>query len=111
MCRELEVSEAGYYKWLKRLDKPYKHEALLGLIMNIHSENPDYGAYGIYLYLKHYHAYEGSASKVDYLYMKHNVRCKTKRKYPNGITKADKNAQVNENLLKQDFSASIPNTK
>jgi len=34
-----------------------------------------------------------------------------KKQYSKGITKADLSAQANENLIKQDFSAELPNRK
>ncbi|MFZ3100895.1 MAG: hypothetical protein WA113_01555 [Desulfitobacteriaceae bacterium] len=45
MCRVLEVSEAGYYKWLKNQGSPYKYEKLLAKIRQIRAENEDDGAY------------------------------------------------------------------
>lgn len=52
MCKVLQVSEAGYYKWLKRQSVPYKYDKLLAKIRQIGAENPDYGAYKIYLELQ-----------------------------------------------------------
>ena len=60
MCRVLQVSEVGYYKWLKRQSKPYKYDELLAKIRQIRADNPDYGAYRIYLHLQLYLGYTGS---------------------------------------------------
>jgi putative transposase len=43
MCKVLNISEAGYYKWLRRQSYPYKYDELLAKIRQIRAENPDYG--------------------------------------------------------------------
>ena len=52
MCTVLQVSETGYYKWLRRQSRPYKYDELLAKIRQIRADNPDYGAYRIYLDLQ-----------------------------------------------------------
>lgn len=41
MCKVLQVSEVGYYKWLKRESKPNKYDELLAKIRQIRADNPD----------------------------------------------------------------------
>jgi transposase InsO family protein len=110
MCRVLEVSEAGYYKWLKNQDSPYKYDKLLAKISQIRAENEDYGAYRIYLDLKLFHGYTQSYYLILKLCKLHHLMLK-KKYHAKGITKADPKAQVSENLIQQDFSASSPNQK
>jgi len=110
MCRVLQVSEAGYYKWVKRQSKPDKYHDLLAKIRQIRADNPDYGAHRIYLHLNLYEGYSGSYYLVLKLCKLHNLMLKKKR-YSKGITKADLAAQASENLIKQDFSAESPNQK
>jgi len=110
MCRVLGISEAGYYKWLKRQSKPYKYHDLLAKILKIRADNPDYGAHRIYLHLKIYEGYTGSYYVILMLCKTHHLMLK-KKHHAKGITKADLAAQANENLIKQDFSAALPNQK
>jgi transposase InsO family protein len=110
MCKVLNISETGYYKWLKRQSQPYKYDKLLAKIRQIRADNPDYGAYRIYLDLKLYHNYKGSYYLILKLCRMHHLMLKKKYR-PKGITQADPVAQASENLIKQDFSASSPNQK
>lgn len=81
MCTVLEVTRQGYNKWLKSQRKPYKHETLLAQIHEILAEDEENG-----------------------------LTVKKKRSL-NSLTKADKEAQKSENLIKQDFTAEEPNVK
>ncbi|MDD2496632.1 MAG: IS3 family transposase [Desulfitobacteriaceae bacterium] len=110
ICKVVHVSETGYYKWLRNRSKPYKYEDLLAKILQIRAENPDYGAHRMYLHLQLYDDYTGSYYLILKLYRTHNLMLK-KKHHAKGITKADPAAQVNENLIKQDFTAESPNKK
>lgn len=110
MCRVLKVSEAGYYKWLNQISRPYKYDELLAKIRQIRAENPDYGAYRIYLHLRLYQDYTGSYYLILKLCKMHHLMLKKKR-HSQGLTKADLAAQASENLIQQDFTASAPNQK
>jgi len=110
MCKVLQVSEAGYYKWSRRQSKPYKYDELLAKIRQIRADNPDYGAHRIYLYLRLYQGYTGSYYIILKLCKTHNLMLKKKHNC-RGITKADLAAQASANLIKQDFSAASPNQK
>jgi transposase InsO family protein len=101
---------AGYYKWFKRQSKPEKYEELLAKIRQIRAKNPDYGAHRIYLHLKLYECYTGSYYIILKLCKLNHLMLK-KKHYSKGITKADLTAQANENLIKQDFFAELPNQK
>ena len=99
MCKVLQVSEAGYYKWLKRQSMPDKYDKLLAKIREIRADNPDYGAYRIYLNLQLNHSYTGSyylilrLCRIYHLMLKKKHCCK-------GITKADPAAQASAKPLK-----------
>ena len=114
MCDVLDVTRQGYHKWLKAQGKPPKHEALLALIRQVleeDDENDDnYGVQRIFLALRNNKGYEGSYSTVCRVCRKNGITLPKKRK-PNGITKADQDAQKSEDLLKQDFTADAPNEK
>jgi transposase InsO family protein len=113
MCRVLSVTPQGYRKWLKSLDKPYKHAVLLAMIMQILNSDPEnkqnYGVERIFLALRN-SGYDYSRSTV-YRVCKENGLVLPIKKRPNGITKADSEAQKSENLINQDFTADEPNTK
>ncbi|KGP75192.1 transposase [Desulfosporosinus sp. Tol-M] len=110
MCEVLNVSEAGYYKWLRRQSIPYKYDELLAKIRQIRANTPDYGAYRIYLHLQLYQNYTGSYYLILELCKIHHLMLK-KKHHSNGITKVDRVAQASANLIKQDFTASSPNQK
>lgn len=110
MCKVLHVSETGYYKWLRHQTKPNKYDELLAKILQIRADNPDYGAYRIYLHLLLYQNYTGSYYIILKLCKIHHLMLK-KKHHTNGITKADLAAQASANLIKQDFTAELPNQK
>ena len=110
MCQVLRVSEAGYYRWLRTRERPYKYDDLLAKIRQIRAENTDYGAYRIYLVLQLFHGYTGTYYVVLKLCKLHQLMLK-KKYHAKGITKADPTAQASENLIQQYFSAAAPNQK
>jgi len=113
MAIVLGVSQQGYYKWLKREISPYKHEVLLANILEIRAkfqENENYGVKRLYLELKRKYEYKGSLRTIYRVCKENNLLIKKKRK-PNAITKADKEAQKSENIISQDFTAEEPNQK
>lgn len=97
------------------MNKPYRHADLLVQIKAMLDEDPEnkenYGASRVYLRLSQTaYNYTGSYSTV-YRVMKANNMLHKPKKNPNSLTKEDAEAQKSENLIKQDFSADIPNTK
>ena len=111
MCQLLWISESGYYRWRHYKAREDKYSVLLSKILKIRAKNPDYGSRRVFLELKLKHQYTGCYGTIRAIYRKNNLTLRLKHKQPNGITKSDKNAEVNENLIKQNFSASSPNTK
>ena len=110
LCEILSVSESGYYKHLRSLSQPGKHEKLLAQIYELlreDEENSNYGVRRIFSYLKLYKGYIGSYSTVWRVCKDNNLIIKRKR-ITRGITKADSAAQKAENLIKQDFTAQVP---
>ena len=47
MCQVLQISEAGYYKYLRQKAKPQKTESLLAKIYEIIQEEPENANYGV----------------------------------------------------------------
>jgi transposase InsO family protein len=114
MCEVLDVTRQGYNKWLKSQGKPYKHEALLALIKQVLKEDDEnaenYGVKRIFLALRNNKGYTGSYSTVCRVCRENGITL-PKKKNPNSLTKADKEAQKSEDLIKQDFTADRPNEK
>jgi hypothetical protein len=113
LCNAMSVSEAGYYKHLRKKPTPPKHAKLLAQIYEIINEEPENANYGVRrldkaLRLKK--SYTGSYSTVYRICKENNLMIKRRPK-PNGITKADSEAQKAENLIRQDFTAEKPNEK
>ena len=110
MCRLFRVTPQGYRKWRKNLDRPYKHAALLAMMQDILAEDPENENYGI---VRMYEAlrlrdFAGSQSKVARV-MRENGLIHERKRRPNSLTKAGKEAQKSDNLLKRDFLANEPN--
>ena len=109
LCRVLEVSESGYYRYLKNKDKPRK-DALLSAkmkeILDEHPCNDNYGAPRMKQALEQRGVTAG-LRRVTRL-MRLNGWLHTPRRRPKGLTKVDPEAMQAENLIKQDFSAEEP---
>jgi transposase InsO family protein len=113
LCHVLSISEAGYYKHLRTSPPPPKHANLLAQIYEILNEDPENANCGvrrIYNALRLTKGYKGSYGTVYRTCKENGLMIKRKHR-PNGITKADSEAQKAENLIKQDFTAEEPNRK
>ncbi len=113
MCKSLDVSETGFYKWKRTRNRPKAWQNLLVKIHEILDEYPDNDNYGIeriILALNQRGIKNNSRSTVIRAMRKGNLLHKSRRS-PNGLTKADKKAIRPENIIKRDFTASKPNEK
>lgn len=114
MCVVLGVTRQGYVKWLKSQGKAYKHEALLALIRQVLEEDSEngenYGVQRIFLALRNNKGYAGSYSTVCRVCRENSITL-PKKKSPNSVTEAGKEAQKRENLIQQEFTAQRPNEK
>lgn len=107
------MSTHGYCKWVKNRNKPYKYADLLAQtrqILNQDSENKNYGIVRMTEALRYQFDYAGSQSTVARV-MRENGLIHAKKRKPNGLTKADKEAQKADNLINRDFNATAPNEK
>ena len=112
VCKALNVSETGYYKWKRTRNKPRAWQLLLVKIHGILDEHPDNKNYGIdrvHIALQQM-GVTVSRSTVIRAMRKGNLLHKSRRS-PNGLTKADKKAQRPDNILKRNFTATRPNEK
>lgn len=115
-CRILHVSRQGFYQYLANKDRPWKYQPLADLMMGILAEdecNDTYGRIRMYqaLNLKHSGNIDIPSERTVYRIMEEIGISHHPRRKPNGITKADREAQKAGNLLKRDFSAEKPLTK
>ena len=117
MAEWLKVTPQGYYNYLKTLEKPYKYETLLAKMEEIINEdecNDSYGSIRMWeaLLLKKSLSIGDfpniPSERTVYRIMKQNDLIHEVKHKPNGITKADKQAQKSDDLLKRDFTAEKP---
>lgn len=112
-CRVLNVSRQGFYNYLKNRDKPWKYQPLADAMMDILAEDECNDTYGrermhqalLNKDLKDVHI---PSERTVYRIMKEIGISHMPKRKPNGITKADKEAQKSDDLIKRDFTAEAP---
>jgi transposase InsO family protein len=109
ICRVLEVSVSGYYRWVRRKDRPARDELLSAAIKAVLDEHPwndNYGVRRMQLAL----AQRGIRAGIRRLtrIMRENGWLHERKRHPKGLTKSDPEAMKAENLINQDFSAEKP---
>ena len=112
MCKVLGVSESGYYRYVSSKGKPGKDEVLSVAIKEIMDENPlndNYGVPRVQLALEQ-RGVKAGKRRITRI-MRENGWLHTPKRRPRGLTKADPQAKIIENLIKQDFGADAPFTK
>lgn len=114
-CRVLGVSREGFRKYLANRDKPWKYQSLADEMLEIIAEdecNDTYGRIRMYqaLCLRHPDGDIPSERTVYRIMERIGLIHKPKRK-PNGLTKADREAQKSDDQLKRDFTSDTPLTK
>lgn len=111
MCNVLEVSESGYHRFKKNMDKPKYNDILSATMEEIYTEHPwndNYGIERMQLALEQRGIKAGKRRIIKIMREKGWIH---KRRIPHGITKATTEVQEAENLIKQDFKADRPYTK
>ena len=112
-CRVLKVSRQAFRNYLRNKDAAWKYQPLADAMMDICMEdecNDTYGRIRMYqaLQLKQPDGVHIPSERTVYRVMeKVGLSHRPKRK-PNGITKADKEAQKSDDLIKRDFTAERP---
>ena len=111
LCRILDVSCQGYHKHIKNLDKPDKHAGLLAAIQAIGTEDEFNDTYGRPRLLDALllQGWSISESTLYRVLTKFGLLCKTNK--PKGLTKQDKEAYKNDDLLKGEKKEILPETK
>lgn len=111
-CEILEVSRQGFYDYLERKEKPWKHERLAEQILSVIADDECNNTYGRRrmteaLRLKFPNEKIPSESTIGRVMNEIGVSQPLRRK-PNGITKADRKAHKSDDLIKRDFRAEAP---
>lgn len=112
-CRMLDVSRQGFYDYLVAENQPWKYQEIAEAMKSIRAEdvcNDTYGRTRMRIALMQRLPEgtrvpcEGTIQKI----MNETGLGHSKRRKPNGITKAERNARKADNLIQRDFSADKP---
>ncbi len=109
LCAVLDVSEAGYYKYVRSLGRPDKDAFLSAQIQSIIDDdrnNDNYGVPRMKLALSRKGISIGVRRLTRLMKEMHLIHPKKRRPY--GLTKATGEIQERENLIKQSFYAKEP---
>jgi putative transposase len=108
MCKWLEVSRAGYYKWLNgESRRRAKHVALLKRILEIFEESREtYGCPRVYEQLRS-EGWKCNYKLVERLMSEHQISPTPKRKFKT-TTDSNHDLPIAPNLLDQDFVTQEP---
>jgi len=108
MCQVFEISESGYYRWLKNKSKPKARDLLsvkIQAILDKHTDNDNYGVNRMKSALEQ----EGIiVSKRTVYRAMSEMKLLHRRRTSHGTTKATTEIQEQENLIKRDFTAEKP---
>ena len=112
-CSVLNVSRQGFYNYLKNRNKPWKYQALADAMMGILAEdecNDTYGRERMHQALlnKKLEGVHIPSERTVYRVMEKLGISHTPKRKPHGITKADKESQKSDDLIKRDFTAEAP---
>lgn len=117
LCRVLDVSSSGYYKWRQRRAHPERSQremanrALLQEMRLIHQEvRQTYGSPRMHAELVS-RGYSCSLNRVARLMRVDGIRAKSKRRWRAQTTDSRHGLPVAPNVLRQDFTATATNTK
>lgn len=117
-CKALDVSRQGFYNYLKYKDKPWKYEALAAMMIEIREEDEYNDTYGrvrmreALLLKKEEENLETEVPEERTVYrIMEKLGISHRPRKPRGLTKADKEAQKSDDLLKRNFRSDEPNKK
>ena len=112
-CKILRVSRQGFYKYLENRDKPWKYQPLADAMFDILQEdecNDTYGRIRMHqaLILKKPDGVDIPSERTVYRIMEMLGISHTPKRRPHGITKADKEVQKSDDLIKRNFQSEAP---
>jgi transposase InsO family protein len=116
-CRVLNVTRQGFYRYMESLGKPWKHTALTARMREIIAEDECNDTYG-YVRMREALALKREAKpdgfpeipceRTIYRIMERLGWIHRPKRKPNGLTKADKEAQKSDDKVRRDFTAERP---
>ncbi|WP_246682834.1 IS3 family transposase [Methylobacterium sp. WL9] len=112
MCRVLEVSHSGYYDWRSRPEsaRSASNGRLLDDVRRIHAgHHRRYGSPRVHAALQAEGRTVGRG-RVERLMRRHGIRALAVRRFRPCTTDSRHDLPIAANLLKQQFSAALPNT-
>lgn len=113
LCRVLATDSANYRAWVrgqhKRRDRESDDRRLLQLIVEVHTAQPAYGAERVTRDLKR-QGVEVGRHRVARLMRQNNITGITRRRRRN-LTKPDPGAAIVPDLVRREFTASMPGLK
>lgn len=116
MAKVLEVSESGYYKWLKRRTGPMTKKEVSDQLLTkeIFTEycrsRGSYGSRKITGLINVNHERPVNHKRVERLMRENALRSRTRKKYV-CTTDSNHDYPIAENILKRDFTVNAPNEK
>lgn len=113
MCRLLDVSRSGYYRWRKQPVSARKmaDQELMVAIESVHqASRKTYGSLRVYWRLRQL-KWRCSRKRVARLMRQAGLYGKRRRRFRPRTTNSNHRLPIAPNLLKQDFSATAPNQK
>ena len=113
LCKIFGVYERTFYKHKKKVTKPSNLYVILSKMYEVldeRKENKNYGVARMRVALKQDKDIDVSISTIRRA-MRLGGLIHKSRRLPNGLTKADINAEKTQNLIKRDFKADKPNRK
>lgn len=106
MCRVIEVSKSGFYRWMKQQrqpESPYERYLLIRIKEAFEQSNRTYGSRRIFWELISWDV-KCYKNQIVRIMKKHGIKAKTKRKFKH-TTDSNHNLKVAPNLLKRNFRA------
>jgi putative transposase len=115
MCRVLDVSKSGFYKWLQAAPSPRarRSERIRATVQEVYEQsNQIYGSYKIAEVMQANDEMETACRNTVASAMREmGLKSKVTKKFTPTTTVVDPTKRPAENILDQDFSADAPNRK
>ncbi len=115
LCRAMEVSKSGFYRWLKSAPSPRNKRtaSIRAAVMEVyHQSNGIYGSYKIAEKLKSDESMETACRNTVAKAMKDlGIKSPVSRRFKPTTTVSDPSKKPAPNILAQDFKAEAPNQK